>query len=142
MPPKERALIVEDEYLIAADLEDALGRSGFEVCGVAADGDTARSLAMKHLPALVLMNVCLEGGREGIEIARWIAEVCNASIIFVTANTDRDTLSRIRERVPGAPVLGKPLDRRQLPEAIVQARSTGRAVTPGPEVRTGLAVSA
>ncbi len=95
MSSKQRALIVEDEYLIAADLEDALGRSGFEVCGVAADGDTARSLAMKYLPALVLMDVCLEGGREGIEIARWIAEVCNASIIFVTANTDTQTHSRV-----------------------------------------------
>jgi hypothetical protein len=51
------------------------------------------------------MDVCLEGGREGIETARWLREVCGASIVFVTANSDEDTLTRIHERVPGAPVL-------------------------------------
>jgi DNA-binding response OmpR family regulator len=128
MRSKEHAIIVEDEYLIAADLQDALRRLGFKVCGVAADGDTARSLAIKHLPTVVLMDVCLEGGREGIEIARWIAEACGASIVFVTANTDRDTVSRIQERVPGAPVLAKPLDRRALPDAIGQARRASEAL--------------
>jgi two-component system, response regulator PdtaR len=112
--PCRRALIVEDEIMIALDLEDAMRALGFEVCGLAPSDSTARSLAMRDQPDLVLMDVCLSGGREGIETARWVREVCGASIVFVTANTDATTLERIHERVPGAPFLPKPVHRLSL----------------------------
>jgi CheY-like chemotaxis protein len=64
------------------------------------------------------MDVCLEGGREGIETARWLRKVCRTEVVFVTANTDQDTLQRIHEQVPGAPVLEKPVRRERLAEAV------------------------
>jgi CheY-like chemotaxis protein len=48
----------------------------------------------------VLMDVSLEGGREGIEAARWLREVCDIPVVFVTAYTDRDTVKRIMNRCP------------------------------------------
>jgi CheY-like chemotaxis protein len=63
---------------------------------------------MSNQPDVALIDVCLEGGREGIEIALWLRKVCEVPIVFVTAYGDEDTLERIHEQVPGAPVLSKP----------------------------------
>ena len=115
-----RALIVEDEIVIALDLEDAMSALGYEVCALAPSDRTARSAAMEHLPDVALVDVCLAGGREGIETARWLREVCGASVLFVTARHDDDTVSRIHQQVPGAPVVRKPVYRKYLADAVAQ----------------------
>jgi DNA-binding response OmpR family regulator len=104
-----RALIVEDEFMIALDLEDNMLALGFDVCELAPSANRARSLAMKDQPNVALVDVCLGGGREGIEIARWLREVCEVPIVFVTSYSDPDTVKRIKEQVPGAPILPKPV---------------------------------
>ena len=81
---------------------------GFDICDLAANGQQASELAMSNKPDVVLMDINLEGGREGIEVARWLSKVCEAPIVFVTGYTDRDTVERIHEQVPDAPVLTKP----------------------------------
>ena len=83
------ALIVEDELFVALDLEDAMVEMGFYVCGVAATQDRAYSLAASEQPDVVLMDVCLQGGQEGIEAARCLREACRAEVVFVTGDTDR-----------------------------------------------------
>ena len=85
---RSRVLIVEDEFLIALDLEAAMTGLGFEICGLAPNAEEARSLAMNHQPDVVLVDVYLGGAREGIETARWLRDVCDASVVFVTAHTD------------------------------------------------------
>jgi DNA-binding NarL/FixJ family response regulator len=115
---RPRVLIVEDEILIALDLQETMSALGYVVCGLAANSKKAVSLAMNHEPDVVLMDVCLEGGREGIETARWIREICGASVVFVTASSDEGTVNRIHEQVPGAPVLPKPVYRDRLAEAV------------------------
>ena len=112
-----RALIVEDETMIAFGLEADMHALGFDICDLAANGQQASILAMT-MPDVVLMDVNLEGGREGIEVARWLREVCDAPIVFVTGCTDRDTVERIHEQVPGAPVLPKPICRDRLADAV------------------------
>ena len=62
-PLRRRALIVEDEFVIALDLEHAMSALGFEVCGLAPSDRAARSLAMSKDPDIVLMDVCLDGGQ-------------------------------------------------------------------------------
>ena len=101
-PHRPVALIVEDEILIALDLERAMADLGYDVCGIAANESRARSLAMQDQPDVVLMDVCLSGGREGIETARWLREVCGTSVVLVTSQTDANTVQRIQEQVPGA----------------------------------------
>jgi response regulator of citrate/malate metabolism len=113
-----RALIIEDEFLIALDLEATVFELGFDVCALAPSANKARSLAMNDQPDVAIVDVCLDGGREGIEIGRWLREVCDVPIVFVTANRDAATLERINHQVPAAPVLSKPVFRRQLADAI------------------------
>ena len=84
---RPRALIVEDEIVIALDLEIAMSDLGYEVCALAPSERSARAVAMQEQPDLAVVDVCLAGGREGIEMARWLREVCGTSIVFVTACT-------------------------------------------------------
>jgi DNA-binding response OmpR family regulator len=104
-----RALIVEDETMIALGLEAHLRKLGFQACDLAADGHQALSRAMSNRPNVVLMDVNLEGNREGIEVARRLRETCDVPIVFVTGCTDSETMELLRSEVPGAPVLPKPI---------------------------------
>jgi len=65
-PHDRRVLIVEDEFLIALDLEETMFELGFDVSALAPSASKARSLAMSDQPDVALVDVCLEGGREGI----------------------------------------------------------------------------
>ena len=122
-----RALIVEDEPLIANDLEGTLRKLGFDVCGLASNPREAVELATSIQPDLVLMDVYLDEGYEGIKAAKWLREVCKIPVLFVTGHGDRDRIERIREQVPGAPVRTKPVPDDRLAEAIA-----GVAGWPGP----------
>ena len=117
-PQQRRALIVDDEIMFALNLEADMHDLGFDICDLAANGQQASTLAMCNQPDVVLMDINLEGGREGIEVARWLHQVCEAPIIFITGYTDRDTVDRIHEQVPGAPVLPKPVYRDGLAAAV------------------------
>ena len=119
--PSRRALIVDDEFLIALDLESSMRELGFDVCTVASNEKDAIELAKSNTPDVVLMDVYLGGTRAGIETARWLREVCGVPIVFVTAHNDDGTLERIHEVVPGAPVLSKPVYRETLAHAVSEA---------------------
>ena len=113
-----RALIVDDEIIFAINLEADMHALGFDICDLAANGHQASRLAMSNQPDIVLMDINLEGGREGIETARWIRSVCEAPILFITGYTDPDTIDRIHEQVPGACVLSKMIYRDSLAAAV------------------------
>ena len=119
-PAHRRALIVEDEYLFAMNLTVDMQALGFDTCDVAATAQDAFLQAMEDPPDIVLMDVNLEGGREGIEAARWLREVCDVPVVFVTAYTDPDTVERIHQEVPDAPVIAKPLYRERLASAVAE----------------------
>ena len=95
--------------MIALDLEDAMSALGFDICCLASTSDTARSIAMDHRPDV---------GREGIEAGRWLREVCDVPVVFVTAYSDEGTIELIHEQVPGAPVLAKPVYPQVLADAV------------------------
>ena len=70
-----------------------------------------------------LAAISKEAGREGIEVARWLRTVCEAPVVFITGYTDRDTIERIHEQMPDAPVLAKVGYHNRLADAVA-------AVTP------------
>ena len=115
---QRRALIVDDEVIFALNMEADMQELGFDVCDLAANGHQATTLAMSNQPDLVLMDVNLEGGREGIEVARWLHALCDVPIVLVTGCLDPDTLARINKQVPGARVLTKPVFRDRLADAV------------------------
>ena len=64
--PSRRALIVDDEFLIALDLESSMRELGFNVCTVASNENDAIELAKSNRPDVVVMDVYLGGTRAGI----------------------------------------------------------------------------
>ena len=116
--PSRRALIVDDEFLIAFDVEASMHELGFDICTVASNERDAIQLAKSNPPDVVVMDVYLNGTRAGIEAARWLREVCGVPVVFMTAQIDKSTLDRIRTVMPGAPVLSKPVYRDTLANAV------------------------
>lgn len=119
-PAPLRVLIVEDEALIAMNLESLIEDFGFEVCAVAAMGAEAVTFARALHPEVILMDVNLIGDMDGIEAARQIREAVDARIIFVTAYGSADVLARIHAAAPDAPILSKPVASPALLDAITR----------------------
>lgn len=80
-----RILIVEDEHIIAADLEMKLTRMGYQVVGSAVTGEEAVVLAEKHQPDAILMDIKLQGRLNGLEAAEAIRIKNSIPIIFISA---------------------------------------------------------
>jgi len=122
---RPRALIVEDEIVIALGLEADLSELGFDVRGLAANAKDALSLAMDATPDLAVIDIYLNGARDGIETARMLRELCGVPVVFVTAYSDEEGIvERIERQVPGAPIVNKPLYGHRLADAINEVAKT------------------
>ena len=93
-------LIVEDDYLIAIDIEAGLHAAGFQVAGPATTADEAISLALSMKPALVLMDIRLLGKRDGVDAAVELNRDLGIRCIFTTAHGDRDVKLRAEAANP------------------------------------------
>ena len=96
----KRVLIVEDEALIALELETFLSDFGLEVVGVADTGDRAIELALEHRPNLLMVDVFIRGDMDGIEAARRIRAAIDVPVVFLTAYGDEKTLERAKTTAP------------------------------------------
>lgn len=118
---KPRILVVEDEIFVAWHLESVLHDLDYAVCGLVPDGESAVVKADALNADLILMDINLKGDIDGVEAARRIRQGGDAAIIFITAYSDPQTLSRIEKTIPGAPVLAKPVSPGRLRAAIERA---------------------
>jgi CheY-like chemotaxis protein len=109
-PQRLRILIVEDDTLIAWTLEAMLSDLDHDVVGIAPTGERALSLAAELEPDLVMMDINLGSGMNGIEAAEGIRRRHPARVVFVSAYGDPDTRAKVQQAVPGAPLLTKPVD--------------------------------
>ena len=91
---KPKIVIIEDEGLIAADLETRLKIAGYTVPGTADSAQKALQLVRKTAPDLVLMDIRLKGAVDGIEVAGQIREQLDVPVVYLTAYEDRATLER------------------------------------------------
>jgi two-component system, response regulator PdtaR len=98
--PPARILIVEDDFLVANEIEIALSDAGFDIAGVAASADEAVELAASQTPALVVMDVRLAGERDGIHAAMEIFQKHGIRCIFATAYYDHHLLERAGPAMP------------------------------------------
>ncbi len=114
----KRVAIVEDEFLIAWLLETTLEDLGHEVIGIFATGETALAAIESQAVDLVCMDINLGSGIDGIETAVRIRASQPTSIVFVSAYSDAGTRARVSSTVPGAILLGKPVDPKALEQAI------------------------
>ena len=114
-----RILVVEDEQIIAADLEMKLISLGHEVVGTAVSGAEAIRLAEQFRPELVLMDIQLLGPMNGIEAASRVQQLVGAQIIFLTAFAGSFLQNPAHMQRPGL-CLSKPYSKYQL-EAVLNA---------------------
>lgn len=121
-----RILVVEDETLMAMALSDQLGDLGHVVVGVAATAEAAFQLAAEHAPDLVLMDIKLAGGPDGIEAATRIQAARPVSVIFLTGETKRETLARARAFQPLG-LLRKPYTAIELTTLLATVPASGEA---------------
>ena len=108
-----RLLVVEDEVLVARDIQARLQRMGYEVVGTVARGEDAVSTALAESPDLILMDINLKGEMDGIEAATQINEVSSVPVIYCTAYSNDEVLERAKITSPFGYVL-KPFDNREL----------------------------
>ena len=109
-----RILIVEDEFLIALELESLLQDCGHDVVGIAASSVEAIALAKEFSPDLSFVDVHLADGLTGIDTARTLSEQHQVTVLFMTANA-----KRIPEDFAGARgVIAKPYTERGVKEAL------------------------
>jgi len=97
---RARIMIVEDEGIIAIDLKRKLEQASYTVTGVAADAEEAFAELHRELPDLVLMDIRLRGGDDGVETAARVRETFRLPVIFVTSHADDETLQRARITEP------------------------------------------
>ena len=117
---RPKVLIVEDEFLVALDAEDALTRAGFDVVGLARSAEEAISLAAAHAPVLAVMDIRLVGPRDGVSAALELYQRFNIRSVFATAHDDAGTRARAAEAEPFG-WLRKPYSSLALIEAVRQA---------------------
>lgn len=111
---KARILIVEDEAILAADLEQVLQKMGHSVVGISASGAAAMRTARETNPELILMDINLQGPLDGIATAGILKEIgAEVPVIFLTAYADSETVIRVRETEPFGYLL-KPFDEQLL----------------------------
>ena len=114
-PCGRHALIIEDEMLIALEVESLLHDFGFESCDIVDNPKDAVKSAMAHRPDLVTADLRIVGGT-GVEAVTAITEQLGpVPHIYVTGNADMLT------GATAAPVVDKPLSRRALAEACQRA---------------------
>ncbi len=114
---RKRIFIVEDQRLIAADLDNTLLKLGYLVAGSVASGAEAVEQTLALRPDLVLMDIRLQGDMDGIEASEAIRQRFDVPVVFLTAYADEETLVRAKLAAPYGYVV-KPFNQRELRAAI------------------------
>lgn len=97
---RARLLIVEDEPLIAADMQAMLEEMGHDVVGIAHNGSTAVSLAHQEQPDLALLDIRLHGEPDGVEVAQELTSKLRIPFLYITSHADPATLERVKATKP------------------------------------------
>ena len=111
-----KILLVEDDMIIGTHISMVLREAGYEVVGILPSGEAAIAHLEHDTPDLILMDISLKGGLDGVETAIVIRERFPIPLIFLTANTDQGTFERAKTAHPLA-FIAKPFD----PQALVRA---------------------
>jgi two-component system, response regulator PdtaR len=113
-------LVVEDDYLVASDIETTLVEAGLDIVGIATTADEAMELAASQHPTLVVMDIRLAGVRDGVDVALELFTRYGIRCVFATAHYDREVRARAG---PARPLgwLQKPYSMTSLVESVRQA---------------------
>ncbi|MFC4170465.1 response regulator [Microvirga sp. GCM10011540] len=114
-----RILVVEDEILIALELESLLQDLGHDVIGIAASCEEAVAMGKNLAPDLAFVDIHLSDGPTGVDVSRCLTGELGVTVLFMTANA-----KRIPEDCAGAcGVIAKPYTERGVREALAYVTS-------------------
>ena len=113
----KKILLVEDEGLVALYLKKVLMEHGFSEIQVAKNGEEAVLKVEESTPDLMLMDIRLGKGINGIEAVKLINSAQKIPVIYITASTDEHTHKEALETKPLA-ILSKPIEPEELKEMI------------------------
>jgi PAS domain S-box-containing protein len=119
---KARILIVEDEAIVAEDLENLIIDFGYEMVGSVVGADDAIQQAIEHRPDLILMDIMLKGNKNGIDAANEIKDMLKIPIIFLTAYSDLKLIEEAKNTEAYAFIV-KPFQDKQVIASIEMALS-------------------
>lgn len=123
---KPKILVVDDEQIIAVDLERTLAQLGYDVVGVAGSSEEAVRLSGETCPDLVLMDIQLKGQDDGIAAAAKIRRNWHIPIVFVTGNASEFVVDRAKAVDPLG-YIAKPFTRTELSATVAVALQQDRA---------------
>ncbi len=123
LPDGVGVLVVEDEYLVALYLEDALDDLGYRCCGVAGTAEEALAMAESQRPAIALVDIGLRGGGDGIALASALRDRFGVAVIFLSGSSDPETRQRAEVAQPQG-FLSKPCMDDELAAALRSALAT------------------
>ena len=95
-PAQPSILLVEDNVIVAFDMQQRLQKLGYRVQDIVPSGEKAVATALRQPPALILMDIFLDGPMDGIEAAQNILKTTQIPIIFLTGHADEETLNRAK----------------------------------------------
>lgn len=114
---KSTILVVEDESIVAHDIQNMLLSLNYDVVGVTTRAKEAVNIAKKKNPSLVLMDIMLQGTSGGVKAADVIYKKHNIPVVYLTSYTDETTLQLAKETAPFGYLL-KPFEERELQTTI------------------------
>lgn len=118
--PIKRIMIVEDEWLVAEEINKCFQKLGYTVTSVVPSGEVAVQKAEEDRPDLILMDIVLQGEMDGIDAARQIRSRFNIPVVYLTANADKKVLERVKTTEPFGYLI-KPFEERELHATIEMA---------------------
>ncbi len=117
---KVKILIVEDESIVAKDIQNSLKKLGYEISAIVNSGDKAIKEVEENRPDIILMDIMLKGSMTGIEAAKQIKDRFSLPIIFLTAYADDNTLNKAKITEPYGYII-KPFREKELQTTIEMA---------------------
>ncbi|MEN8614465.1 response regulator [Dehalogenimonas sp. THU2] len=114
---KAKIMVVEDEAITAQDIKASLEDLGYEVVGIAANGDDALKIAEQFTPDLALMDIVLKGPHSGIATAIELNHRFSVPVVYLTAYADPATLEQAKKAEPLG-YLTKPFNENDLRAAV------------------------
>ena len=108
-----KVLVVEDDVFISQDISEYLENMDYEVSGIAYDADDAFKELANNTPNIVLLDINLGDGKDGIEIAEAIQARYQLPFLFLTSYASRSVLDRAKKTRPMGYIV-KPFDEKDL----------------------------
>ena len=125
--PVARVVVVDDEVLIAEYIAGELEEGGYEVAAVCRTREDALAAVARHDPDLVVLDVSLGRGGNGIEVGREIRAGHSAGLVFCSGTRPED----VEREFPGCGILMKPFTPEDLLKVVAETLARGRGTASG-----------